>query len=168
VKRARRPSEEERERIAPEAERAPVHPLLELQRGAGNRAVSTMIARDAKEKEKEEATGTRATLPGVGVVPLESVQFDRGTGRPKRGREDREKDKSGELSLTSKVGEHSQKLFKESLGGRPMEVEIVVVGSEGTMRLTLKGALISSFRVSEEFESWTLSFEEMEHRFEGE
>ena len=158
--RQRLPTEEERERRAPAA--PPPHPLLEFQRGAGNRAVSAMLARDAKEQE--EATGSRAILPGVGTIPLESVQLGvNRRGRPSRGREDGEKEgKAGEITVTSKVGEHSQKLFKASLDGKPMAVEIVVAGSGGSFRLKLKGALISNFSVHEDHESWTLNFEDME------
>jgi hypothetical protein len=169
VKRERRSPDDERERRAPAAERAPEHPLLELQRGAGNRAVSTMIARDAKEKEKsEEATGTRATLPGVGVVPLESVQFggNRRPGSERQREKGEKKDTSGEISLTSKVGKHSQDLFKASLDGKPMDVEVVIAGSGGSMRLKLKGAIITNFSVNQEFELWTLNFEELEQSVE--
>jgi hypothetical protein len=164
-------NEEEPGRRAQDAPPKQEHPLLELQRGAGNRAVSAMLARepDTKEKEKpKEATGTRATLPGIGTIPLESVQFG-GNRRPgsSRQREKGEKqDTSGEISLTSKVGKHSQDLFKASFEGKPMEVEVVIAGSAGAMTLKLKGAIITNFSVNEEFEHWTLHFEEMEHSVE--
>jgi hypothetical protein len=171
-RRKRSRTDDERERNAQDAPPAPTHPLLELQRGAGNHAVSAMLARAPETKEKEKpkeeaaAKGTRATLPGIGTIPLESVQFgvNRRAGPP-RGREEKgeKKDTSGEIVVTSKAGPHSQKLFKASLEGRPMTVEIVIAGSQAGFRLVLKGAIITSFSVHEEFESWTLHFEEMEH-----
>src|SRR5918999_222677 len=172
-RRKRSRPEDERERRAPDAPPAPAHPLLELQRGAGNRAVSSLLARapDTKEeKPKEEAaTGTRATLPDVGTIPLLSVQVG-GSRGPGRGRqEDDEKDTSGEIFLTSKVGKHSARLFKASLDGKPMTVEVVIEGSGGSVRLELKGAMISSFSKGsgggEEIETWTLNFKSMERNF---
>jgi Type VI secretion system effector, Hcp len=170
-RRKRSRPEDERERRAPDAPPAPAHPLLELQRGAGNRAVSSLLARAPDTKEKEKAkeaapTGTRATLPDVGTVPLLSVQFG-GSGGPGRGRQkDDEKDTSGEIVLTSKAGKHSPLLLKASLAGQPMTVEVVIEGSGGTLRLELKGAMISSYSTGsgsgEEIETWTLNFKSME------
>jgi hypothetical protein len=167
--------EDEREQRAPDAPPAPAHPVLELQRGAGNRAVSSLLARapDTKEKPKEEAaTGTRATLPDVGTIPLVSVQFG-GSRGPGRGRqEDDEKDTSGEIVLSSRVGKHSTALFKASLDGKPMTVEVVIEGSGGSVRLELMGAMISSYSTGsgggEEIETWTLNFKSMEQSFKAE
>ena len=168
-RRKRSRPEDERERRAPVAPTAPAHPVLELQRGAGNRAVSSLLARapDTKEKPKEEAaTGTRATLPDVGTIRLLSVQFG-GSRGPGRGRqEDDEKDTSGEIVLSSRVGKHTPLLFKASLDGKPMTVEVVIEGSGGSVRLELKGAMLSSDSTGsgggEEIETWTLNFKSME------
>lgn len=162
----------------PSAERQPrpaaADAVLELQRGAGNRAVSSLLARapDTKEKPKEAtATGTRATLPGVGTVPLQSVQFG-GSARPGHGRgREGEKQTSGDIVLSSRVGAHSQALLKASLDGKPMTVEVVIAGGESTFRLELKGAIISSYSTGsgggEELETWTLNFESMEQSVTG-
>jgi hypothetical protein len=167
--RKRAQQEDERERRAAEAPAALAHPLLELQRGAGNRAVSALVARDAKPKEKPKqepaAKGTRATLPGIGTIPLESVQFgtNRPTGRPRGREEEGEKEQTGgEIVLTSKAGEHSSALFAASLQGKPMDVEVVIAGSAGTLTLNLKGAIISSMSVHEDIETWTLNFKSMD------
>ena len=163
--------EDERERAATRSPPAPEHPLLELQRGAGNRAVSALLARDAKPKEEEKpkdpaAAGTHATLPDIGVIPLESVQFGSRRGPGNARREKGEKDTSGEIVLTSRVGAHSQALMKASIDGQPMTVEIVIAGGGGSVKLVLKGALIASYSAGagghEAVESWTLDFASME------
>jgi hypothetical protein len=166
-------SDEERERSARDAPPQQQHPLLELQQGAGNRAVSALLARepDTKDKEKPKepaATGTRAIVPGIGTIPLESVQFS-GNRRPgsSRHKEKGEKeDKSGEITVTSKAGPHSSELFKRSLDGKTMTVEVVIAGSGGSFRLKLKGAMITNLSLHEDLESWTLHFEEMEQSIE--
>ena len=156
--------DDERERPAPETPPAPAHPLLELQRGAGNSAVSAMLARDAKAKEKPAAKGTRATLPGIGTIALESVQFgtNRPMGRPRRREDEGGKETGGEIVLTSKAGEHSSALFAASLQGKPMDVEVVIAGSSGTLTLKLKGAIITGLSIHEDIETWTLQFESMD------
>jgi hypothetical protein len=155
--------------------RSPTDAVLELQRGAGNRAVSSLLARapDTKEKPKEAtATGTRATLPDIGTIPLVSVQFA-GSPHPGRGRgEEDEKQTGGEIVVSSRAGKHSQQLMKASLEGKPMTVEVVIAGSEGAIRLELKGAIISSYSTGsgggEEIETWPLNFQSMEHSVKSE
>lgn len=141
--------------------------VLDLQRGAGNQAVSSLLARAPDTKKEKAAAGTRATLPDIGTIALESVQFggSRGPGRGRR-EEDDEKDTSGEIVLSSRAGKHSQLLLKASLDGKPMTVEVVIEGRGGSVRLELKGALISSYSTGsgggEEIETWTLNFQSME------
>jgi Type VI secretion system effector, Hcp len=174
-RRKRSRPDDERERRESVAPPAPAHPLLELQRGAGNRAVSSLLARapDTKEKPKEEAaTGSRATLPDIGTIPLISVQFGGTQGPGRRREKDDEKDTSGEIVVSSRVGKHSTALFKASLDGKPMTVEVVIAGSAGSVRLELKGAMISSYSAGsgggEEIETWTLNFKSMEQNFKAE
>ena len=172
-RRKRSRPDDERERRESAAPPAPLHPVLELQRGAGNHAVSSLLARapDTKEKPKEEAaTGTRATLPDIGTIPLVSVQFG---GSPPIGRrrgKDDEQDTSGEIVVSSRVGKHTSALFKASVDGKPMTVEVVIEGSEGSVRLELKGAMISSYSTGsgggEEIETWTLNFQSMKQNFQ--
>ena len=160
----RRPDELHR-REAGAAPARPPESVLALQRSAGNQAVSALLARSpepAKPKD-EKASGARATLPGIGTIPLLSVSF--GGGGNKAG-------SVREIVVSSKVGEHSPKLFKASLDGQPMEVEVVLPSGTSALRLTLKGALVTSYSTSGQdehaTESWTLNFESLEQSREGE
>jgi hypothetical protein len=173
MERRTRQRQDEPERRPPgdrQVRRSPADAVLELQRGAGNQAVSSLLAcaPDTKEMPKQAtATGTRATLPDIGTIPLLSVQFG-GSRHPRRGRgEEGEKDTSGEIVVSSRVGKHSQQLMKASLEGKPLTVEVVIAGSEGAIRLELKGAIISGYSTGsgggEEIETWTLNFQSMEH-----
>jgi hypothetical protein len=181
-RRTRRP--EDRELDAPGEQPARATPaaeaVLALQRSAGNHAASSLLARApdaAKPKEKDKPkdaapAGTRATLEDIGTIPLLSVQF-RGSQPTGRGRgEEDEKRTSGEIVLSSRVGAHSQQLLKASLAGKPMTVEVVIAGGESTLRLELKGAIISSYSTvsggGEEIETWTLDFQSMEQSVQGE
>jgi Type VI secretion system effector, Hcp len=181
-RRTRRPEEQERDAPGEQPVRATpaAEALLAVQRSAGNHAVSALLARapdKAKPKEKDKPkeaapAGTRATLPDIGTIPLLSVQFggSRPTGRG-RGEED-ERQTSGEIVVSSLVGAHSQQLLKASLDGKPMTVEVVIAGSGSTLRLTLKGAMISSYSTGsgggEEIETWTLNFQSLEQSVQGE
>jgi hypothetical protein len=49
-----------------------------------------------------------------------------------------------------------------------MTVEIVLAGSGGSVRMILKGAIITSYTVSDDREGWTLQFEELEQSTESE
>jgi type VI protein secretion system component Hcp len=153
-----------------------VETTLALQRSAGNQAVSGLVARaptgDTKEKEGAKAGGPQATLPGIGTIPLLSVSFSPsrlgGTGGS-GGREETEP-AVRELVVTSRVGEHTPALLKAASDGKAMKVEIVIPG-ERTTRLTLTGAIVSSYQVSgrgqpEETETWTLNVQAIEHAAE--
>jgi Type VI secretion system effector, Hcp len=146
--------------------------VLALQRSAGNHAVTALLARSpdvTKPREEEKsaaAAGARATLPGIGTIALLSVDFG---GRRPTGREG-EEPPVREIVLSSKSGEHSAKLSKAALDGKPMEVEVIVPRGRSTLRLKLKGAIVSSYSTSggeDPVESWTLDFESMEQTLEG-
>lgn len=51
--------------------------MLALQRSAGNRAVSGILARDGKDEPKKEERGSTMTLGlgDLGVIPLESASW---------------------------------------------------------------------------------------------
>src|SRR5688572_8165504 len=134
--RGRRADEHDR-RERDESPRRPVaERVLALQRSAGNRAVSDLLARspDAKEAEKGAAAGLRVTLPGIGTIPLLSVSFGASSGRGGPGSGSGKAPAVREIGLSSKVGEHSSKLLKASLDGQPMDAEIILPGQEGAVR----------------------------------
>jgi hypothetical protein len=165
----------------------PQHALLELQRTAANRAVGAMLARDATTAEpadaKKEAApaGPHVIVPDIGTIPVESFQLGLGKvetppGRdtdeaPKKDKDKKDKDlPGGDITFTSLQGEHSSALFRWSLDGHAKDLVIVVPKGTSTMRITLKGALITSFNVSGEggggkpMDSWTVNCTAM--RFE--
>jgi hypothetical protein len=186
-RRSRRPEELDRRRPDEQPVRSETaNRVLALQRSAGNQAVSALLARSpdgaTEEKDKTEsagASGVRATLPGIGTIPL--LSFSAGaTGRPPggsagRGREDEKAPTVREMVFSSRVGEHSSKLFKATIDGKPMEVEVIVPRGKSTLRLKLKGAIVSNYSTSgaggegdSAIESWTLNFESVEQSSEGE
>ena len=145
----RRPEELDRREPAPPRPPPAADSVLELQRSAGNRAVSAYLAREplpADVKQETKVTGPHATLPGIGTIPLRSVGFGDGKSAAPR-----------ELSMSSAVGKHSSQLTKAMLDGRAMEVEVVLAGG---LVLKLKGAIVSSYATSSdgEIETWTLNF----------
>jgi hypothetical protein len=151
--------------------------VLALQRSAGNQAVSALLARspDATKRKDDEkgaaAAGARATLSGIGTIPLLSVNF--GVTRAPTGRgEEGKAPTPQEIVFSSKVGEHSTKLNKAVLDGQPMEVEVILPAGGSTLRLKLKGAIVSSYSTSggegSATETWALNVQSLEHTREGE
>ena len=156
--------EQRREPREQPPEQSAAERVLALQRSAGNQAVTGLLARDTKPKEKEKtaAPGAQATLSGIGTIALRSVSFP-----PQAGRPGDPKDGPRELVFTSDVGEHSAKLMRASLDGKAMTVEIVMPGG---MTLKLEGAIVGSYSTSsggggrDELESWTLNFASIEQQ----
>lgn len=172
---ARTREERQRRRADAPPLRSEADRLLALQRSAGNHAVGALLARSpdgAPVKEKEKATsGAQATLSGIGTIPLTSVSF--GAGRPVTRRRDREEEPPvQEITLTSKVGEHSAKLQRASIEGGAMAVEVTLTRGSSTFRIKLEGALVSSYTTSgaegEAIESWSLNFTAIEQQVEDE
>jgi type VI protein secretion system component Hcp len=148
--------------------------LLALQRSAGNRAVNTLLARAPDDKKPQEEQGAaRVTLPGIGTISVLSFGFAN-AGRPGLGTVGGSADKGAsvhDMTFSSRVGEHSPKLQRAVIDGKPMTVEVVMQSSGKVMRLTLTGALVSNYSTSstgpDAIESWTLNFQAMEHKVEG-
>jgi type VI protein secretion system component Hcp len=149
---------DEREEEARRAAPAPAAELLALQRSAGNRAVTQMLARDGtkappKPAPPTETKGWVVKLPGVGDIPVESVQWSASPGQ---------KGETGpkEIHFTSKQGEHSAALFRASLSGSAVDAEVVLTRGNTVVRIKLKDALVSQYSVSggdPPMESWTLN-----------
>jgi type VI protein secretion system component Hcp len=169
------------QRAAPTAVRASgaaAKHVLALQRGAGNRAVAALLARDKKAPAKPPAKpppkledGVWAVVPEVGTIRLRSAQFGirramtsptgRGTAR------EAEPQAPPELVVTSDLGDHSDKIFQAAMGGSLGTVEIrFVKGGKAYMTVKLISTLVTSYSVSghgggtsgdHPVESWTLS-----------
>jgi len=190
MRHVREPSRRGEEPPARAAEQLPQHALLELQRTAGNRAVGAMLARDTTTAEPADAkkqavpSGPHVIVPGIGAIPVESFSLSvakQGPGggpdteeRPKKdkGKQDDELP-GGDVSFTSKQGEHSSELFRWSHQGPAKDLVIVVPKGETVVRITLKNALITSFNLSSggdaDYESWTvnctaMTFETVQHK----
>ena len=174
----REPTRRSDEPPARDAEPPPEHALLALQRTAGNRAVGEMLARDitstAEPMDAKEAapSGPHVIVPGIGAIPIESynlsvaprVQSPSGRGGEEAPKKDKDKKDDelpgGDIFFSSKQGEHSTALYQWSLKGPAKDLVIVVAKGGSTMRITLKGALISSFNVSRDqppMEGWSVN-----------
>lgn len=145
--------------------RAPTTPLggvLALQRGAGNRAVAGLLARDTKTKPKETKNSQVVVFPGIGEIPIESLQMDvqRHPGGTAGSGGSIEEARPRSLTLTSRQGDHSTQLFREALNGEAKDIEVILIRPTGTMRIKLKRALVSNYSVGsggdQPTETWTL------------
>jgi Type VI secretion system effector, Hcp len=141
-----------------------------LQRSAGNHALSARLAREpdtATADTKPGASGL-AVVPDVGTIPLLYVTFGGSrdapvTGTAGGGSSGRSTD-FHEVTLASKVGDHSPKLLLAVTDGKPGTVEIVTP----SLTLTLKNAMVSSYNVSgageNPTEAWSLNFDSFERK----
>jgi hypothetical protein len=147
------------------ASAAPFGSVMALQRGAGNRAVAGLLARDAKTAPKEAKAANTVVIPGLGTIEIESMQLPWGgsiAGHSQGASREAGITTAKELIFTSKMGKHSQALWAESLRGEARDVDVRV----GELHLKLKGALVSSYSIGSggdvPIESWTLSVESIE------
>ena len=148
--------------------------VLALQRSAGNRAVSAVLAREPAPADAKAPPAAAATamLSGIGTIPLLSVNLDAGRGLqgPVGRGADRDAQGPREIVVTSHHGKHSSLLAKAAVSGGPMTVEITM--AQGKLKLTLENALISNYSTSGgsegAIESWALNFSAMKQEREGE
>jgi hypothetical protein len=154
------------------AENAPAAGVLALQRSAGNRAVAAMLARSpdtAAPKGEEKAAGQHAVFPGIGTIPLQSIQFG-GGGPPGRARDE---PAVRDIVCTSLQGEHSAALMRASLEGKGVDVEIIMPSGKGTLIIKLTNAMVTSYSTGsgggdKPMETWALNFTAIEYRYQGE
>jgi hypothetical protein len=110
------------------------HPLLALQRSAGNSAVTeSLLARDgakAPPKKEEPKSGTDYTVTIEGVGEFKALSFSY------KGK--------NEVIVTKETDELSTALMKLMLNGTSLKVVITAAH----MTLTLEGAMISGYNVS--------------------
>ena len=157
--------------------------MLALQRQIGNRAVGALLARAPSKtppkmpapKPPELKDGIYAIVPGIGTIELNSAQIGmhRHTTSPAgRGTSREPAAPPTEIMVTSHLGDHSDKIFRWSIGGEPATVEIrFIKGGKAYMTIRLHQALITSYSVSghgggvEErpLESWALQGTKVEY-----
>jgi hypothetical protein len=152
---------------------------------AGNRAVTALLARDAKTKppppkpKKDPPKQSYVAISGMDPIVFESAQLG---GRPSLSPSHRGSEREApatpvaEVVITTIQGDHSTELFKRSLQGQPFSAEIVFVkDGQPYMKIKLTHALISSYSVSghgggadaRPMESWTLNAEKIEYETFG-
>ena len=165
----------------------PHAPVLELQRMAGNRAVTALLARDPKPKTPaktppKQKRPAEAELRGHQRNGPDRLRIGPTRGRPSLSPSHRGSEREAptpavaEVVITTIQGEHSTELFKRSLSGEPFSAEIVFVkDGKPYMKIKLTNALISSFSVSghgggadsRPLESWTLNADKIEYETFG-
>jgi hypothetical protein len=142
--------------------------VLALQRSAGNHSVSARLARDPDTAKDEKAGATAlAIVPEIGTIPVLSVSFGEPRRSPATGPSAGGSEKGAsirDITLVSRVGEHSPKLARALTAGKPATVEIVMP----SLSLTLMGAMISNNATAsggaDPTESWSLNFESFEQK----
>jgi hypothetical protein len=113
--------------------------VLGLQRSAGNRAVSTLLARQPSPGRQRASTSTLGLGDVIGVIPLESAQVG-------------EADHDGnlhDLTVTFVGNAVVPKLNEMQAKGTPIDEGFY---SSTAMKLTLKGIYITSMTVTDDQE----------------
>ena len=130
--------------------------VLGLQRAAGNRAVSSLLARQPGPGQRKPSTSTLGLGEDIGVIPLESANL---------GKTDRDGNVQ-EITVIFVGNDLVPKLNEMYLKGTPVEEGFY---SSLGMKLTLKGILISGMTVTEDHEhggqivSLTLNCRSVQH-----
>ena len=113
--------------------------VLGLQRTAGNRAVSSLLARQPGPGQRKPSTSTLGLGEDIGVIPLESANLGRA-------------DQDGNLHEITVIfvgNDLVPKLNEMFLKGAAIEEGFY---SSTAMKLTLKGIMISGMTVTEDRE----------------
>ena len=113
--------------------------VLALQRTAGNRAVSSLLARQPGPGQRKPSTSTLGLGEDIGVIPLESANVGRA-------------DQDGNLHEITVIfvgNDLVPKLNEMFLKGTPVEEGFY---SSAAMKLNLKGIMISGMTVTEDRE----------------
>jgi type VI protein secretion system component Hcp len=149
--------------------------VLALQRLAGNRAVTALVARDPSPnappaKPPAAPKVSHVIVPDVGTIPMTSWSWSTpgggagGTGPGKVQMQD--------LTIGSEVGKHSPALAQATAAGTPLGTVELVLMKDGKVYLRVKviNALVSSYRVSDHaggkaLETWTINGEKIEWEY---
>jgi Type VI secretion system effector, Hcp len=144
---------------------------LALQRSAGNRSVSAVLARDPdapvpdapvpEEGPTPMSTGGAGlvTLPDIGAIPVTSASLGNPAEQPTHmgGGGSTGRSIPRDMRFTSSLGDHSVKLAKALSDGTSMSVDVAV----SAFQLKLTEAIVSSYSTSggdNPAESWSLNF----------
>ena len=114
--------------------------VLGLQRAAGNRAVSSLLARQPSPTRQRASTSTLGLGDEIGVIPLDSANVGQG-------------DRDGtvhEITVTFVGNALVPKLHEMHLKSTPIEDGFF---SSIGIKLTLKGIVISAMQVTEDREN---------------
>jgi hypothetical protein len=132
------PRREHRDRARREPEAQPAEAVLELQRSAGNRAVSALLGRqpaptptDAKPSKERAATSTLGLGEDIGVIPLDSASL---------GQADRDGNVH-DLHVTFVNNPAVPQIQQAMLNGKPIPEGFY---SSTSMKLTLHSIVITS------------------------
>jgi hypothetical protein len=140
-----------------------------LQRSAGNHSLSAHLAREPEKTtdDTKSGSGGLAVVPDIGTIPILSMTFGSSRSAPVTGIAGGGSSGRGgdmhDVTLMSRVGEHSPKLMQALTGGKPGTIEIVTP----SLSLTLKNAMVSSYSAStgeNPTESWSVNFDTFERK----
>lgn len=159
-----REDEEEQEERKAAAPATPADRALELQKAAGNRAVGAALARWGPPWTPATATPqwpkeAQVIVDGE-VIPLKSWSWSERSAGVGAGSTGRGNASFNEVQVTTAIGTHSSDLAMRTARGDPFKTVIIVVpGKDGKgITLTFTQVTISSYQVSGDQESWSLTF----------
>jgi hypothetical protein len=144
--------------------REPPHPVLALQRAAGNHAVAQMLARAAHGHGHAPATGGNSVqIPGLGNIKVTSGNLEEWTGA----------ETPQTVDITSHKGKHSAKLEHLSEARTTIEAKVNIAPANnageqlsvgGGTVLEIKGAIVEHYDASGGAETWRLGGSMSVHR----
>jgi hypothetical protein len=152
----RRPRDPEEEPLARESE--PVADVLQLQRSAGNRAVSSLLARQPSAEKEKAATMTAGLGDDIGVIPIDSFGWG-STGSP--GNTGKGHSEVHEVSITCGLNAAAAAIHQAAAEGRPIPAAFI---STQKMTIDFTDVLLSGYSESEQGLTVTLNFASMKLR----
>jgi hypothetical protein len=152
----RLPRDPEEEPLARESE--PVADVLQLQRSAGNRAVSSLLARQPSAEKEKAATMTAGLGDDIGVIPIDSFGWGQSAG--------------GAGAATGKADVHEVSISFEVNAAAPAIAQAVAAGTPipaafvSTQKQTIDftDVLLANFTQNDRGITVTLNFKSMKIR----
>jgi hypothetical protein len=156
--RDREPLPRELEEEPPEALRPAELGVLELQRMAGNRAVSAMLSR--QPTEEKAATATAGLGDDIGVIPIDSFSWGSGGG-PGGSGGGAGKSETHELSIMFTLNAATPAIAQAAAQGTPIPAAFL---STQSMTIDLTDVLLTGYSQNDRGVSVTLNFASMKLR----